>query len=173
MRVTIAQVIDAFDLLYENIHDRSFRKTLQLDTWSERELLPLVRSFLLGYFKTCSPEVRVRLPGSTSGYGYVDFKIGPVAVELAVRRPGYRKAALSAAFNTTEIKKLMMHSGPSLLVLYDFSRHPFSDDDLARYRDYPSLGKGKFKKSGFNLVYFHLQSGRGRDHDYTCMNVRV
>lgn len=173
MRVTIEQVIGAFDLLYENIHDRAFRKTLRLDTWSERELLPLVRSFLLGYFKTCAPEVKVRLPGSASGHGYVDFQIGPVAVELAVRRPGHKKTWLSAAFNTTEIKKLMMHSGPALLVLYDFSRHPFSDDELARYREYPSLGKGKFNRSGFNLVYFYLQSGRGRDYDYTYMNIRV
>jgi len=63
MRVTIAHVVDAFDLLYTNIHDRTFRKTLNLDHWSERELLPLVRTFLLGHFQVCAPEVKVRLRG--------------------------------------------------------------------------------------------------------------
>lgn len=41
MRVTIAEVVAAFDLLYENIHDRGIRKTLELNSWSERDLLPL------------------------------------------------------------------------------------------------------------------------------------
>lgn len=141
MRVTIAQVVDAFDLLYSNITNRDFRKTLELDRWSERELLPLVRAFLLGYFRVCAPEVKVRLPGGKSGHGYIDFKIGNVAVELAVRRPGDRNSPLSAAFNTTEIKKLMMHPGPSVLILYDFSRHPFEEYELERYRQYPTLGR--------------------------------
>lgn len=173
MRVTIAQVVDAFDLLYNNIHDRDFRKTLKIDEWSERELLPLVRTFLLGYFGMCAPEVKVRLPGGRSGYGYVDFKIGNIAVELAVRRPRDRKAPLSAAFNTTEIKKLMMHPGPSILILYDFSRHPFEEHELERYRQYPSLGKGNFPKSGFNISYFFLSNARKRECDYFQMNIRV
>lgn len=173
MRVTIADVVAAFDLLYDNIHDREFRKTLALDSWSERELLPLVRTFLLGYFHACAPEVKVRLPGSGTGFGYVDFKIGNVAVELAVRRPKDRKSPLSAAFNTTEIKKLMMHRGPSILILFDFSRHPFEEEDLERYRKYPSFGKGKFAKSGFNVAYFYLESAKGRSYDYYCMNIRV
>jgi hypothetical protein len=173
MRVTLAQIVDAFDLLYENIHNRQFRKTLSLNWWSERELLPLVRAFLLGYFGVCAPEVKVKLPGSSTGRGLVDFKIGNVAVELAVRRPDDRKSPLSAAFNTTEIKKLMMHPGPSILILYDFSRHPFDDDDLERYRDYPSLGKGNFAKSGFNLAYFYLASGSPIECDYRQMNIRL
>lgn len=173
MRVTIAQVVDAFDLLYSNIHDRAFRKSLRLDQWSERELLPLVRSSLLGYFRVCAPEVKVRLPGGKSGYGYVDFMIGNIAVELAVRRPKDRKSPLSAAFNTTEIKKLMMHSGPSVLILYDFSRHPFEEHELERYREYPSFGKGNFIKSGFNISYFFLSDARRRDYDSYQMNIRV
>jgi len=67
----------------------------------------------------------------------------------------------------------MMHPGPSVLILYDFSRHPFEADDLERYRDYPSLGKGNFTNSGFNVSYFFLSDAPKRECDSYQMNVRV
>lgn len=172
MRVTIGQVREAFGLLYESIHDREFRKTLRLNEWSEKELLPLVRTFLLGYFGHCYPEVSVRLQSASSGWGRIDFQIGDVAVEFAVRRPLDRKGPLSSKVNTTEAIKLMMYDGPALLVLFDFSMHPFSDADIERFRDYPSLGRGNFKRSAFNVAYYYIKSARPREYGATCKNIR-
>lgn len=47
---SVSQVVEAFELLYTGLRDSSFRKSLPLDKWSEKQLLPLVRTFLLGYF---------------------------------------------------------------------------------------------------------------------------
>lgn len=172
MSITIAKVREAFNLLYESIHDRQFRKTLRINEWSEKELLPLVRTFLLGYFGHCYPEVSVRLQSSASGWGRIDFQIGDVAVEFAVRRPLDRKGPLSSKVNTTEAIKLMMYDGPAILILFDFSMHPFSDDDIERFRDYPSLGKGNFKRSAFNVAYYYIKSARPREYDSICKNIR-
>lgn len=173
MAITIKQVRSAFGLLYESILDREFRKTLDLNHWSESELLPLVRTFLLGWFGHCYPEVSVRLAGGSSGWGRVDFLIGDVAVEFAVRRPGDRRGPLSAKVNTTEMIKLMMYDGPALLVLFDFSQHPFEEQDIERFRNYPSLGRGNFRRSAFNVAYFHIESVRPVRCGCISKNIRV
>ncbi|MES3084790.1 hypothetical protein [Sphingomonas faeni] len=173
MAVTVKAVRKAFGLLYESILDRNFRKTLDLNKWSESELLPLVRTFLLGYFKHCYPEEWVRLPSAPSKWGRIDFQIGDVAVEFAVRRPRDRKGPLSAKVNQTEMIKLLMYDGPALLVLFDFSQHPFEETDIERFRDYPSLGRGNFKRSAFNVAYFHIKSARPLTCGCISKNVRI
>jgi hypothetical protein len=173
MSITIKQVREAFQLLYESMHNREFRKTLDLRKWSEAELLPLVRSFLLGYFGHCYPEVSVRLNNGVSGWGRIDFQIGEVAVEFAVRRPGDRKGPLSSKVNTTEMIKLMMYQGPAVLVLFDFSKSPFEERDIESFREYPSLGRGNFHRSPFNVAYYYVESASLRDYRCVCKNIRV
>lgn len=172
-RVTIGEVRKAFALLYENMHDRDFRKSLRLNEWNEKRLLPLVRTFLLGYFRHCSPEVQVRLASSSSGWGRIDFRIGNVAVEFAVRRPMDRKGPISSKVNTTEMIKLMTYDGPALLVLFDFSKHHFEQEDIERFRNYPSLGRGRFHRSAFNVAYYYRETKRPRRFLSMCRNIRV
>lgn len=161
MSIPIRDIGAAFHLLYENILDRDFRKTLAMNAWSERELLPSIRTFLLGRFGHVIPEQRVKLPGKS--FGRVDFAIGGVAVEFALRRPGDDKCKVSDRVNADELKKLLLYDGPALLVLFDYSKEPLSADDLERFRNWPSLGKGKWKKSGFNISYHSRGSKRTAD----------
>jgi hypothetical protein len=89
MTVTIKSVNEAFEFLFSALVDKKFTKTLRLDEWSERELLPLVRTFLLGYFgESIVPEAISSLPGSLTGNGRIDFIVDNVAVELAVNNRG-------------------------------------------------------------------------------------
>lgn len=89
MSTTITEVTECFEYLFSSLYRKAFVKTLRLNECSERELLPLVRCYLLGWFAdSVSPEVRGKLPGSISGHGYIDFVIDDVAVEFAVRKPG-------------------------------------------------------------------------------------
>jgi hypothetical protein len=104
MSVGIGNTVEAFSLFYDSLWRPEFRKSLQLNAWSERQLLPLVRTFLLGYFgESLMPEARSVLPGSLSGRGRIDFLVGDVAVEFVVRRPKTSKAVLSPAANSTEV----------------------------------------------------------------------
>lgn len=101
-----------------------------------------MRCYLLGWFADhLLPEVKGALPGSTSGHGYIDFVIGGVAVEFAVRKPTAARSNLSATVNSTEMK-LMKYDGKSLLVLFDFSDTPFTEEQIEYFRDWPSLGRG-------------------------------
>ena len=87
MATTITEVTECFEYLFSSLYRKAFVKTLRLNECNERELLPLVRCYLLGWFAdSLSPEVRGKLPGSLSGHGYIDFVIDDVAVELAVDR---------------------------------------------------------------------------------------
>jgi hypothetical protein len=143
MAVPVKTVVKAFNLLYSNLLSRDFGKSLRFHHKGESDLLPLVRTFLLGYFEEdLIPEAKSKLPGSPSGNGRIDFIVGDVAVEFAVRKPKQSKTNLSHVTNSSEVKKLMKHDGKALLVLFDFSKKPFSEYDIERYREWPSLGKG-------------------------------
>jgi len=156
MTVTVKEVVEAFDLLFSSMHSKRFCKTLRLKEFTERELQPLVRTFLLGYFgESLVPEAKARLPGVRSGSGRIDYVVDNIAIELAVRNKGKAKSNISSSVNTAEVKKLMKHDGLSVLVLLDFSDSPASDLDISRFRDWPSLGKGNHKKSPFNVAYFY------------------
>jgi hypothetical protein len=174
MAVTIKDVVEAFDLLFASVHRKEFCKTLRLKEFTEQELHPLVRSFLLGYFgESLIPEAKAILPGSLSGVGRFDYLIGNVAVELAVRNKGRAKANISSSVNTNEVKKLMKHDGLSLLVLLDFSESPANDADISRFRDWPSLGKGSHKKSSFNVAYFYKKPIKKVALGCITKNIRV
>ena len=165
---SVSQVIDAFTLLYSGLRDPGFRKSLPLDQWSERQLLPLIRTFLLGYFgPRARPEHGTVLPKALTGQGRVDFLVYGVAVEVAVRRPWCPKADLMPRANRAEVMKLMKYDGLGVLVLLDFSRDSITPEELGQYRDLPSLGQGNHGKAPFSVVYFGLESGPVR------LNVRV
>jgi hypothetical protein len=174
MSTTIKSVVEAFELFFTALHQREFRKTIPMHEWSERELLPLIRTFLLGYFgESLIPEAKSKLPGSLSGHGRIDFIVGGVAVEVAVRRPSKSGAALSNTVNSTEAKKLMKYDGSAVLVLLDFSAKPFEEAQIESFRDWPSLGKGNHKKSAFNVVYFYVANRRPLQIAYIKKNIRV
>lgn len=171
MSVTVKEVVEAFELLFISLHRKEFTKTLCLNEWGEMELLPLVRTYLLGYFgESLVPEAKTKLPGSLSGNGYIDFLIDNVAVEFAVRKPTAAKSNLSASVNSSEVKKLMKHDGLAVLILFDFSKTPYTEEKIERFRDWPSLGQGNHKKSPFNVAYFYLA---GKMPEYYTKNIRV
>ncbi|MHC1741731.1 MAG: hypothetical protein AB9873_01715 [Syntrophobacteraceae bacterium] len=173
MSVTVKEVVEAFELLFSSLHRKEFTKTLRLNEWGEQELLPLVRTYLLGYFgESLVPEARTKLPGSLSGDGYIDFLIDNVAVEFAVRKPAAAKSNLSASVNSSEVKKLMKHDGLAVLVLFDFSKTPYTEEQIESFRDWPSLGQGNHKKSPFNVTYFYLESHRPKTPAYCTKNIR-
>jgi len=148
MATSISEVQDAFELLFENILDPNFSKSHRLDRWNEKELLPLVRTFLLGYFrKRVVPEVTTALPGSKTGTGRIDFVIDGVAVEFAVRSKHANASNVKKRTNENEVKKLLKFDGKSLLVLFDFSSAPLPDEALHAFRELPSLGPGNYKVS--------------------------
>lgn len=164
---TINQIHVAFTLLHESLWSSNFAKSHQFHTWSERDLLVPIRTFLLGYFGDLSPEHTVSLPGSRSGSGRIDFKVGPVAVEVAVRRAGDARRKLLDSENMTEVKKLLRYDGPSALVLLDFSDDPIPRADLNGYRALPSFGSGNWTHSPFSVLYYHA------DVQPIRLNIRV
>jgi len=109
MSPSVSEIRRAFSILYEAFHDPSFRKSRGFNSWGESHLLPLVRTFLLGYLGHCEPESAASLPGSLSKTGRIDFKIGTTAIEFAVRKPNQASSPLSASVNNTEAKKLLKH----------------------------------------------------------------
>jgi hypothetical protein len=158
MPTTIDSVIDAFQLLYSSFLRQDFSKSLFLYKWEERKLLPLVRTFLLGYFgEKLQPEVSVALPGCPSGNGRIDFLVDDVAVEFAVRTPNAPASKVSATTSQDEIRKLLKFEGKSVLVLFDFSESPYNSQELEEFRICP-LGKGNHNKYPYKLAYFYLRS---------------
>ncbi|WP_287848357.1 hypothetical protein [Aeromonas sp.] len=174
MSTTSTEVTECFEYFFSSLYRRESVKTLRLNEYSERELLPLVRCYLLGWFADhLLPEVKGALPGSTCGHGYIDFVIGGVAVEFAVRKPTAARSNLSATVNSTEVKKLMKYDGKSLLVLFDFSDTPFTEEQIEYFRDWPSLGRGNHRKSAINVVYFYVEKCRPLTLAKFTKNIRV
>lgn len=76
MATTITEITECFEYFFSSLYRREFVKTLRLNECSERELLPLVRCYLLGWFAdNVSPEVKSKLPGTVSGHGYIDLSL--------------------------------------------------------------------------------------------------
>ncbi|NEH19183.1 hypothetical protein GQQ13_11930 [Pantoea agglomerans] len=174
MATTITSVTKSFEYFFNSLYRTEFVKTLRLNECSERELLPLVRCYLLGCFSDdVSPEVQGKLPGSITGNGYIDFVIDDVAVEFAVRKPTAAKSTVSATVNSTEMKKLMKYDGKALLVLFYFSTTPYSEAQIEAFRDWPSLGKGNHKKSAFNVAYFYVEKRRPLTFGKITKNIRI
>lgn len=62
MAATITEITECFEYFFSSLYRREFVKTLRLNECSERELLPLVRCYLLGWFAdNFSPEVKSKL----------------------------------------------------------------------------------------------------------------
>lgn len=155
MLVTRKQIQDAFELLFRGILDPEFSKSLRLETWGEKALLPLVRTYLLGYFRNPRIEVTSKFPWNQSGKGRLDFCIGNVAVEFAVRIKGKHPRVIGLPGNYPEIVKLTLHEGPALLILFDFAKKSLERTELDCFRQVPSPGQGNFNKSGYSVMYYH------------------
>ena len=156
---SITSVVEALQLLFSSMANREFSKTLALHEWSEREMAPLARAFLLGRFGQVIPEVRAKLNTAKSGYGRIDFCLGDIGIELAVRRRTDSKRPLSDRVNEDEIQKLARWEGRALLVLFDFAAKPLARDDLERFREWKSFGPGSFKTSPFHVSHHYLEDG--------------
>lgn len=172
MAATVGEVSEAFQLFYEGLRDPAFTKSLRLNEWTERDLLPLVRTFLLGWFGRgrIAPEVMSALPGKQTRKGRLDFVVDGVAVELAVRCKGAARSNLSASVNSDEIKKLMKYDGLAVLILLDFTDDPLSDVAIQKFRDWPSLGTGNHKKSPFNVSYHYRDP---ETENLVCHNLNI
>lgn len=174
MTISIRDVVESFEYLFDSFYRKEFIKTHRFNKGNERELLPLVRWYLLGrYDDRVYPEFKARLQGSLTGNGYIDFVIGDIAVEFAVRTATASKASISATVQTTEMKKLMKYDGKALLVLFDFSDSPYSEPEIDEFRYIPSLGKGNHKCSAFNLAYFYIARRRPFETGRISKNIRI
>jgi hypothetical protein len=143
--------------LFDKCLDQEFCRSYKCHTWNERDLLPLIRFYLAGvYGDDVIPEYWVRHALAEYGEGRVDFLVGETAVEIAVQPAQGHPNRLSRPVNEDECGKLMQHDGPAALALFDFSRvRSLKPEQLQSYRDIPSLGRGNYRKSGFNVLYFH------------------
>jgi hypothetical protein len=122
--ITNSQIQEAFEEIFEAIHTRDFSKSRRLHTKNERALLLPIRFYLLGKFGDVMPEETARMP--LGRQGRFDFMLGNVAIELAVKLADDPKQKLlsgkNGSGNSSEIHKLIKHSGRSILVLFDFSK---------------------------------------------------
>lgn len=155
MTVSIVDVVDAFEYLYEKLLDPRFAKTGRFEDYYERDLLPLVRTYLLGRFDDVEAEVAGSLPTSRSRWGRIDFRVGDIAVEFAVSpKWSPSKYRVTADTNNTELQKLLRWQGPAVLVLFDFSSKRLCDADLDAFRVLPRMGRGNWRRSPCHVAYF-------------------
>ncbi len=159
---SIKKVKEAFGLLYESIREPSFSKSHEFSWWNEKSLLPNVRFFLLGYFgDDLEPELKTELISAPSGEGYLDFAVGDTAIEFAVRLPNETASKLTSYSNRTERTKLIRRKVKNdwathgVLVLFDFSDSPLTNEQLEDYREKPSLGKGNHHINEFSVLYYN------------------
>jgi hypothetical protein len=173
MGLSVQQVVEAFEYFYANLLDPSYARSTHYHHYNEQDLLPLTRAFLLGYFvEEMKAEHWSTLPGCLTRYGRIDFVVGGVAVELAVRRRGGAKSLLRPATNATEVKKLLCWNGRAVLILFDFDDSHLDVDDIKEYRKLPAMGKGPWKKTPFNVAYF-FRAGRPRQCDVIRRRIRA
>lgn len=154
--VSQQQAIEAFYRLYQAYHNKRFTKTLNFTQKTEREILSLVRSYLLGYFEHLEPEAMIQV--GSNYRGRFDFLIDNIAVEFAVRSANKGGNNLKAKNNVTEMKKLIRYPDHSLMILFDFKRYRTDDEVIAtlkEYRNIPSLGRGNHNRYPFTVAYFY------------------
>ena len=170
MAASIKEVRRAFTDLYASSFDRNFRKTIRLDKGNEKDHLPFVRFFLLGFFGGLEPESKTYYPGCKTGWGKFDFMVGKTAIEFAVRRKEHGPGAALERVNKSEIIKLMKYKGRSILVIFDYSPNPLSKVQLNGYRKLPSLGKGNHNKFPLNLLYLYRED---KEIKYHFLNIQA
>lgn len=150
------EAIEAFYRLYQAYHNKRFTKTLNFTQKTEREILSLVRSYLLGYFEHLEPEAMIQV--GSNYRGRFDFLIDNIAVEFAVRSANKGGNNLKAKNNVNEIKKLIRYPDHSLMILFDFKGYRTDDEVIAtlkEYRNIPSLGRGNHNRYPFTVAYFY------------------
>ena len=167
---SIQAIASSFSLLYQFLQHRPFTKSKKMDTWDERDLLPLVRFFLLGKFgHIVQPEYNVQVRIDPPKNGRIDFRIGKVAVEFAVRSKSRSKAKVSAPANSSEVRKLAFYQGKAILVLFDYSDTPYTRGQLREYRKIPNFKSPVGTPSAFNLLYYNLNAKSERP--YYSLNI--
>ena len=170
MSVSVSEVVNSFSCLYASLWRKEFTKTLRPGEYSERELLPLLRFYLLGRFgDKVLPEVRGILPGTLRGSGRLDFLIGDVAVEFAVRRQNDRACTLRPEYQATEVKKLLKYDGKAVLILFDLSYTPLTFSVIRGYRSLPAMGN--HIKTSYHVVYFYRKANGSTD--YIRINIKI
>lgn len=157
MTTPIKEVRRAFSELFAASFDRDFRKTIRLDKSNEREHLPFVRFYLLGFFGGLEPEKKTIYPEAKTGWGKFDFMIDKTAIEFAVRKEKQGPSAALQRVNRSEMIKLMKYEGRSILVIFDYSDNHVSKEQLSQYRELPSLGKGNHHKFPLNILYLYRE----------------
>ena len=163
--ISIEQIRESFLFMHESMADYDFSKTMSFNWWNEKDILPNERFFLLGYFGAIEPEVKTELRGKYSEEGFIDFVVDNVAIEFAVRKPDDYASKLTSYSNRDERKKLARRKQYNesfeygVLVLFDFSNDPLTDEQLENYREQPPLGRGNFNLDNFSVLYFYRESG--------------
>ncbi len=123
----------------------------------------LVRAFLLGYHHgRIVPGHGARLPGSATGMGRIDCLVDGVAVEFAVRRPNDGRGPPSEPGRRRRGEGAEDVRGPGApRRCFDFSSTPFERWGVEEFRDWPSLGRGRHRRSGFNVSYHYVDPDSG------------
>ena len=175
--MSINQVNESFLLLQSQMRKYNFSRTMYFNWWSEKDILPHVRFYLLGYFGAIKSEVKTELIGSPTEEGYFDFVVDNIAIELAIRKPSTHATSITSNTNLTEITKLMRRKKYhdnlkyGVLVLLDFSGKCLKNKHFDDYRYSTSLGSGNFKKDNFSILYIYINENN--QSDYIRKNIIV
>ena len=169
MSVRVNEVVNSFSYLYSSLWRKEFTKTLRPGEYNERELLPLLRFYLFGWFgNIVTPEVKCRFPGAVHDSGRLDFTIGDVAVEFAVRRRYDSPCVLYPEYQTAEVRKLLKYDGKGILILFDLSDSPLNISVIRKYHSLPAMGN--HTKTSFHVVYFYRKN---HEPDYIRRHVKI
>ncbi len=173
MSTTIISVIEVFEFFYSSLLNSEFARSANFKHWEERDMLLLIRAYLLGYYgESFKSEFQTSNPISTTGKGRFDFFIDDVAIEFAVRTPNASQSKLSAKTCKSEIGKLQQYEGKSVLILFDFSKNPFSSEEIESYREY-ARDEGDHIKFPFKLAYFYLKTFRPMTYNLLVKQINV
>ena len=168
---SIDSIATAFAHLYTGLQKRRLTKAKKMSGWNEQKLLPLVRFFLFGKYGTIlQPEYPISTWSTKQTNGRLDFLIGKVAVEFAVRNDGKGRGNISSKLNRPEVRKLSYYPGKSVLVLFDFSTTPYTRRELNEFRRMKPFIDPRGKPSSFNVLYYNTAAAE--DHPYFKLNVR-
>lgn len=172
MADSLKNLREEFVYLFTKFLDQRFCRSSDYTRKSERHFLAPIRFYLLGtYGNAIVAEAGVRHALAKGGDGRVDFLVAGTAIELAVQPYGCGGRRLSPSVNKDECVKLLQHDGPALLVLYDFSRtRSLAPAQLQGYRALPTLGRGNWRVSAFNILYCFRT---GQDVGSEMINVRI
>ena len=168
---SVDSIATAFAHLYSGLQQRRLTKAKKMSGWNEQKLLPLVRFYLFGRFGTIlQPEFQISTCSTQKTKGRLDFLIGKVAVEFAVRNDGKGRGNVSSRMNRPEVRKLSYYPGKSVLVLFDFSTQPYSRRELNEFRRMKPFIDPLGKPSAFNVLYYNVSAAQ--DRPYFKLNVR-